>query len=122
MLPDDLPLALPGRNGEARVGAWFYSTATSLELEDWTTPQMIVNSQFPVTAPCPGNTAGSLFDGWYPSTMSPGAKAGHTKLTGNIFFLDGCNVGARTFMSRAFTITTQPVEPVSVIRGSGDRR
>ena len=111
--------ACPSGPTGARVGAWYYSTATSLDLEDWTTPQMVLNSQFSVTAPCPGNTAGSQFDGWYPSTMSPGADAGHTRLTGNIFFLNGCNVGARTFMSRAFTITTQPA---AVVRGGPHRR
>ena len=27
--------------------AWYYSTATSLDREDWTTPQMIANSEHP---------------------------------------------------------------------------
>lgn len=92
----------------ARFGAWYYSTATSLDLEDWTAPRMILNSQFPATVPCPNQTDGSQFDGWYPSSMSPGAPTGHTRLTGNIFFLNGCDTGARQFMSRAFTITLQP--------------
>jgi hypothetical protein len=91
-----------------RMGAWYYSTATSLDEEDWTAPQLIANSQFPVTIPCPGLTSGSLFDGWYPSSVSPGAASGHTKLTGAIFFLNGCNIGMRQFMSRTFTIVTEP--------------
>jgi uncharacterized protein (TIGR03437 family) len=95
----------------SRVSAWYYSTATSLDLEDWTTPQMIQNSQFPNTTPCPGLTAGEQFDGWYPSTVSPGAGAGHTKLAGYFFFLDGCNTGPRKFMSRTFTIVTEPRVP-----------
>jgi hypothetical protein len=95
----------------ASVGAWYYSTATSLGLQNWTTPQMIQNSQFPVTVPCPGSTAGSQFDGWYPSTVSPGAAAGHTRLTGYFFFLNGCVIGARQFMSRTFTIVAAPVGP-----------
>ncbi|HXP86112.1 MAG TPA: IPT/TIG domain-containing protein [Bryobacteraceae bacterium] len=100
-------------NGPAgsRVGAWYYSTATSLDLEDWTPPQMIQNSQFPDTSPCPGLTGGDQFDGWYPSTVSPGAAAGHTKLTGYFFFLNGCDNGARQFMSRTFTIVTAPIGP-----------
>ncbi len=95
-------------NTSSRVGAWYYSTATSLDLEDWTTPQMIQNSQFPLTTPCPGKTDGDQFDGLYPSTVSPGAAAGHTKLTGYFFFLNGCGVGARQFMSRTFTIVAAP--------------
>jgi hypothetical protein len=69
------------------MAAWYYSTATSLDLQDWTAPQMIVNSQYPVTKPCSvAGTGGDQFDGWYPSFMSPGAAAGHTKLTGIVFF------------------------------------
>jgi len=92
----------------ARVGAWYYSTATSLDYQDWTEPQMIQNSQFPATSPCPGQTAGGQFDGWYPSFMSPGAASGHTKLTGQVFFMNGCDTGARQFMSRTFTISAAP--------------
>jgi uncharacterized protein (TIGR03437 family) len=93
--------------------SWFYSTATSLDLQDWSVPQMIENSQFPVTTPCPGLTAGDQVDGWYPSLVSPGAAAGHTKLTGSVFFYNGC-AGAnasRQFMSRTFTITAAPPGP-----------
>jgi uncharacterized protein (TIGR03437 family) len=113
---DDLGLylmifvCLNGPTG-SRVGAWYYSTATSLDLEDWTTPQMIQHSQFADISPCPGLTAGDQFDGWYPSTVSPGAAAGHTKLTGYFFFLNGCDNGARQFMSRTFTIVTAPIGP-----------
>ena len=111
---DDLELylmfyvCLNGPTG-ARVGSWYYSTATSLDIQDWTAPQMILNSQFPVT-PCTAN-GGQQFDGWHPSFMSPGAAAGHTKLAGVAFFLNGCNIGTRQFMSRAFTITTESPTP-----------
>lgn len=89
-----------------RAGAWYYSTATSLDLQNWTAPQMIQNSQFPVTSPCSADgSSGGQFDGWYPSFMSPGAAAGHTRLTGQVFFMNGCDTGARQFMSRTFTIT-----------------
>jgi hypothetical protein len=93
----------------SRVGAWYYSLASSLDLQDWSAPQMIGNSQFPETEPCPGLTTGGDFDGWYPSMMSPGAVAGHTKLTGHVFFQSGCDAGPRKFMSRTFTITPSEV-------------
>ena len=52
--------------------AWYYSTATSLELEDWTTPQPILNSEREIVAPCnttdPKEPSGSAFDGFYPSS------------------------------------------------------
>jgi uncharacterized protein (TIGR03437 family) len=94
------------------VGAWYYSTATSLDLQDWSVPQIIQNSQFPVTMPCSADGRGQQFDGWYPSSMSPGAPAGHTKLTGLIFYHNGCDTGKRVFMSRTFTITAGPASPV----------
>lgn len=90
------------------LGAWYYSLATSLELEDWTEPQKIAGSEFPITSPCPGATTGGEFDGWYPSFMSPGKAKGHLRLTGKVFFMNGCNVGSRTFVSRSFTITPGP--------------
>jgi len=88
------------------VGAWYYSTATSLAQQDWTPPVLVTGSQFTLTAPCPGITSGAEFDGWYPSLMSPGASQGHTRRTGKAFFLNGCDTGKpRAFMSRHFTIT-----------------
>jgi hypothetical protein len=88
-------------------GAWYFSTATSLESQNWTVPQLIENSQYPLLTPCPGPSGGgNSFDGWYPSFMSPGSPAGHTGLTGLVFFLNGCNGSLdRTFNSRVFTIT-----------------
>jgi hypothetical protein len=56
----------------------------------------------------------NLFDGSYPSFMSPGAATGHIKLTGTVFLINGCLLGARTFVSRTFTITTQP-QPAPVL-------
>jgi len=92
--------------------AWYYATATNLELQDWTTPQPIVNSELPVTSPCNTNdTTGAKFDGFYPSFMSPRAAAGHTRLTGRAFFLNGCDTGLpRAFASRGFKITVEPYE------------
>jgi hypothetical protein len=90
------------------TAGWYYSTATSLERQDWSAPQLIQNSLLPFTTPCPGLTFGGQFDGFYPSFMSPGAAAGHTKLTGMVFYMTGCDTGKRTFMSRTFTITVPP--------------
>ncbi len=98
-------------SGSSPVAAWYYSTATSLDLQDWSVPQIIQNSQFPVTSPCSTDGRGQQFDGWYPSSMSPGAPAGHTKLTGLIFYHNGCDTGKRVFTSRTFTITAAPAPP-----------
>ena len=86
--------------------AWYFSTATNLDLENWTAPQMIESSQFPVTHGCGANGGGDLFDGWYPSFMSPNSPPGHISQTGEVFFMNGCDIGKRTFMSRTFTITS----------------
>jgi hypothetical protein len=93
--------------------AWYYSTATSLERQDWSEPQPILNSEHEIIAPCnlnnPLEPSGSSFDGFYPSFMTPDAPAGHIGLTGLAFFLNGCDTGLpRTFGSRKFTITTEP--------------
>lgn len=96
----------------SQTGSWYYSTATSLALQDWTAPELILGSEFPITSPCPGLTTGGEFDGYYPWLMSPGAAAGHTRLTGKAFFIDGCDTGKRTFASRTFTISAEPLERV----------
>lgn len=90
------------------LGAWYYAVATSLDLQDWTAPQMIAGSQFAITSPCTGSTTGGEWDGWYPTFMSPTAANGHLKLAGKVFFMNGCLTGLRTFTSRSFTITTGP--------------
>ena len=72
-----------------------------------TVPQPIAGSESAFPA-CP-STSGQVFDGFYPSFMSPGAPAGHTRLTGLAFFLNGCDTGQpRALSSRAFTITVEP--------------
>jgi hypothetical protein len=94
---------------EDGYGAWYYSTATSLDLQDWTPPQIIENSRSKIISPCPKSGSGSQFDGFYPSLMSPGARAGHIRLTGKIFFMNGCDTGLpRAFTSKTFTITIAP--------------
>jgi hypothetical protein len=108
---DDLGLYMmifvcnPSSSGKA---AWYYSTATSLDRQNWTVPQPIANCEEAVVSPCNrSDNTGSKFDGFYPSFMSPGAPAGHTQLTGRAFFMDGCDTGARTLGSREFVITTE---------------
>ncbi len=85
-------------------GAWYFSTATSLDRQNWTAPQMIDNSQLPVIQGCATDGTGSEFDGWYPSFMSPGSPAGHTSTAGSVFFMGGCDRGSRVFRARTFTI------------------
>ncbi len=89
-------------------GAWYYSTATSLDRQNWTAPQPIANSQLPVTQGCATDGTGTAFDGWYPSFMSPGSPAGHTAKAGSVFYMSGCDRGGRTFLARTFTITAPP--------------
>jgi hypothetical protein len=88
---------------------WYYSTASSLEQQNWTTPQLITGSLMPVNPACNmADKSGDSFDGWYPSFMSPDHRAGHLGKTGQVFYLSGCNTGARSFKFRTFTITTGP--------------
>ncbi len=92
----------------AYQAGWYFSTATSLEQQNWTAPQFIAGSQRPVTPKCaPGGMAGNAFDGWYSSFMSPDHPDGHLGATGQVFFLNGCDANAigRKFLSRSFTIT-----------------
>lgn len=95
---------------EDGYGSWYYSTATSLELQDWAQPVMIGGSRKPIIGPCNlKDNTGNEFDGFYPSFMSPDARQGHTRLTGKVFFLKGCDTGGdRLFLSRTFTITIEP--------------
>jgi len=104
-------LAFVCRSEPQSQAAWYFSTATSLDLQDWTVPQLVRNSQFPMTDPCPGETYGASFDGWYPSLMSPGAASGHISSSGYAFFLNGCDTGTRTFMRRSFAISVGSSAP-----------
>ncbi len=91
-------------NASATPSAWYYTTATSLDLQDWSPPQMMQNGQFPENGACAQN-------GWYSSFMSPGAAPSHVGLTGTAFY-KGCVPSQ--FSSRTFTITTQP-QPAPVL-------
>jgi hypothetical protein len=86
---------------QAFEASWYYSTASSLEPQDWTAPQLIRGSLLPVAQPC--GAGGIGFDGFYPSFMSPGMPPDHLSETRQVFYLDGCNLGPdRKFKSRAF--------------------
>jgi hypothetical protein len=86
----------------------YYSTASSLEKQDWTTPQLIQNSTYlRGTAP-----VGWTQDGGYPSFASPGCDQGHLGLSGYAFQLKGNPLADRRFVSRDFTIRPQgPLPP-----------
>ena len=87
-------------------GGWYFSTATSLETQNWSAPQAIDGSTAPVTSsPTAGCPSGAIFDGWYPSFVTPGSKAGHLGSTGRVFYLKGCDGGTsgRAFTSKTFT-------------------
>jgi hypothetical protein len=87
----------------AGQAGWYYSTATSLAQENWTTPQLISGSLGPFSSCNDGNS--SQFDGFYPSMMSLNAPQGHIHNTGSIYFLNGCEAGSgRLFDYRTFTI------------------
>jgi hypothetical protein len=94
------------RNQTTHQAAWYFSTATSLELQDWSVPQLVQGSQSSLAVPCPGanNTDGQQFDGWFPSFVSPGAAAGHIGQAGYAFYGTGCNTDKRGFARRTFAI------------------
>jgi hypothetical protein len=86
---------------------WYFSTATSLENQDWSSPVPIVGSTGPVAAaPTTGCPNGAEFDGWYPSFVTPGGDQGHLGRSGFVYFLNGCDGGSsgRVFSSRTFTL------------------
>jgi hypothetical protein len=103
-------VSLQGQPGNFKPyqAAWYYSTATSLELQNWTMPQLIQNSQFPVTTGCAYDGSGRSFDGWYPSFVSPNHAEGRLGENGQVFFMSGCETQKRRFMSRTFTISIGP--------------
>ncbi|HLG96031.1 MAG TPA: IPT/TIG domain-containing protein [Bryobacteraceae bacterium] len=93
--------------GGTRGAAWFYSTSYDLsDQTQWSAPQEIAGSwsEFDNSGGCPD------YKGFYPTFMSPGKSAGHLSLTGNVFYLWGCQTGGtpggRQFSSRAFTMAT----------------
>jgi uncharacterized protein (TIGR03437 family) len=80
---------------------------------------MVPNTQQALVQNCSADgQSGQVFDGWYPSTVSPGATQGHTKLTGYVFFQNGCDTGPRVFASRKFTLSTQPFGTPLLAEGS----
>jgi hypothetical protein len=94
------------RNLQTGQAGWYFATATSLELQDWTVPQLIENSESVLYAPCPGQTSsdGQQFNGWFQSLMSPGVASGHIAQAGFAFMGTGCDTGTRSFARRTFAI------------------
>jgi hypothetical protein len=79
---------------------WYFSTATSLEKQDWSPPTAIEGSMGTV------GPLSSSFSGWYPSSLSPGMAPGHLGDTGVVFSGKGGpkgNIG-HTLLSRTFAI------------------
>ena len=95
------------RNQQTQSAAWYFSTASSLDAQDWSVPQLVQGSQSTLYVPCPipGNTNGQQFDGWFPSLMTPGAASGHIGQAGFAFHGSGCNTDQRTFARRPFAIS-----------------
>jgi hypothetical protein len=92
---------------EATEASLYFSTATSLTVQDWTPPQRIENSTYPRL---PQPKGGWIMDGGYPSFVSPDCKEGHLGLSGSVFLLKGNPLGERQFISRSFTI--RPATPI----------
>jgi hypothetical protein len=94
--------------------AWFFSTldATKYDLsrqDQWTTPQEIEDSWAPLESNNqPGSPSNCVYDGWYPSLMSPGLQSGHLSTEGYVFSMKGCldttSGTSRGFSSRTFKI------------------
>jgi hypothetical protein len=97
-----LQLTKSGTKWITTNGSWYYATATDLEKQDWSPPQPIAGSSYPVPY---GTQPWEQLDGGYPSFMSPGCKSGHIGSSGTAFFLKGDGLGWRTFASRTFTIS-----------------
>jgi hypothetical protein len=101
------------RNEQTAQAGWYFSTASSLDLQDWSVPQLIQNSQSVLAVPCPGqaSTDGEQFDGWFQSLMSPGAASGHIAQAGYAFIGTGCDTGTRSFARRTFAINVGASPP-----------
>ncbi len=107
-----------------RGAAWFYATldATQYDLgrqDKWSAPQEIAGSWAWLTSNMspggvcpPKGCAACVWDGWYATFMSLGAKPGHLDTTGFAFGMRGCqDTGAgspREYVSRTFTMTLAP--------------
>ncbi len=85
--------------------SWFYRTTRDLGTQNWSDPQLIENSTYPIpnTTGKDGNTHYFL-NGGYPTFMTPGCEPGHIGLTGYVFLLDGDPLGQRVFARRKFVI------------------
>ena len=93
--------------------SWFYATLdpANPDLSDqsgWSPPQEIQSSGAWRTDN--GASSKCSYDGWYPTFMSLGAKAGHLTASGYAFSMSGClDTGAgkpRAYVSRTLSIAT----------------
>ena len=117
--PADPSVMRPSQRG----AAWFYSTldATQFDLsnqDQWGTPVEIEDSWqwFQSFVDKTTNTTKyCIYDGNYPSLMSPHLDPGHLTTNGFVFSMEGCSGGAdgqiRHYMSRVFEITLKVKPP-----------
>jgi hypothetical protein len=110
--PADPSIMRPSQRG----AAWFYSTldATQFDLsgqDQWSTPVQIEDSWqwFQSFVDKTTNTTKyCIYDGNYPSFMSPDTNPGHLSTNGFVFSMEGCSGGAdgqiRHYLSRRFEI------------------
>jgi len=90
--------------------AWFWSTTTDLESQNWSTPRQIYGSwnNWTINNDKNGKTCAS-YNGWYPTFMSLNQTPGQLSQNGYVFYMIGglgCTPPLRQYASRAFTIST----------------
>ncbi len=85
-------------------GGWYFSTTVSLVAQRWSTPTLIANTNLPITN-CTQTGKTDQFDGWYPSFVTPGLRAGRIGASGLVLYANGCLPGPRSFGVRPFQLT-----------------
>ena len=99
-----------------------FSLATSLDLQDWTVPQLITNSQYPLYEPCRGQHAdgGSSMAGIRRSCRRIGARPHRHERVGFLFSTSAANSAERNITSR--TCPLRPTPRQSTTRACGGTR
>ncbi len=91
------------------ASAWFWSTTTDLESQNWSQPQQIYGTWNSWQNTNPNDATCNLYNGWYPTFMSLGQDPGVLSTNGYVFYMIGdlgCGQPQRKYASRAFTIST----------------
>ena len=94
------------RNQATQTAAWYFSTASSLDAQDWSVPQLVQGSQSTLYAPCPIPRQHQR-----PAVLrlvsvddDAGRGVGSHRPGGLVFHGSGCNTDQRTFARRPFAI------------------